>query len=235
MDYLLGLKSLAFLFSETEVSSWCSHINEDIRLWDEIHDVMHHLRAYGGMGSINDVVICVQNGHRIEKHQEPWANALLQFLLSWCSYSARCIQDGKAPSLFTVEKANIRNPRKIQGRRCLQCGYAELTKNNNDNFIAPVIVEKRLRVISDEHEMYETINKLLCANDSEIDILRKRLIHAEEKSGIHYKNSEWMRICSNCKSDDIAVYRWDLVGNIFDNSCCKMISSTDNLPLRSKK
>ena len=234
MDYLLGLKSLAFLFSEAGVSSWWVYINEDIRLWNENHDVMHHLRAYGGMGSINDVVICTQNGHRIERHQEPWANALLQFLLSWCSYSARCIQD-KAPSLFTVEKANICKSTKIHGRRCLQCGYAELTKNNNDNFIAPVIVEKRLKVISDEHEIYKIINKLLCANDSEIDILRQRLTYAEEKSGIHYRESEWMRICPNCGSNDIAVYRWELVGSIFDNSCCEIVSSTDNLPLRGKK
>ena len=59
---------------------WANWLQEDFAAWRETGDVSHHRRAYGGMGSLNDVIICRMNQHQITSQQEPWANSLFQWL-----------------------------------------------------------------------------------------------------------------------------------------------------------
>lgn len=56
------------------------------------------LGAYGGMDSLNDVVICQANGHRIEKNEENEANAHFWQLISEVNGLARrLLEDANKP------------------------------------------------------------------------------------------------------------------------------------------
>ncbi|HSM36235.1 MAG TPA: hypothetical protein VK837_07560 [Longimicrobiales bacterium] len=66
------------LLVEVGESRWARWIDRDLELWRRSRDVVHHLSAYGGMGSLNDVVLCRDNAHSLSPRQEPWADMLLR-------------------------------------------------------------------------------------------------------------------------------------------------------------
>ncbi|WP_407635981.1 DUF6966 domain-containing protein [Propionispira raffinosivorans] len=38
-------------------------MEKDLDEWENEKSVHHHISAYGGMGSLSDLIICTQNGH----------------------------------------------------------------------------------------------------------------------------------------------------------------------------
>jgi len=84
-----ALKAMYSLLEQTGEKFWRDWINEDLHYWKNSKSVKHHLSAYGGMGSFNDLVICKKNNHKVTKQQESWINPLLSDLKSICYYSAK--------------------------------------------------------------------------------------------------------------------------------------------------
>lgn len=231
--YLLVLEALAFLFAKTEVKYWEDYINFDIKEWVENKSVKHHLQAYGAMGSINDLVICLENKHSIKSHEEAWANTILERLLVWCSHSARYIEEGNIPSGSVLTEIEAYKDNQIQGWRCLQCGYSELKERNVDTYIAPAIVEARLNEALSENEICECIMELLTGKDSRIESERENMVKAIDKSGIQYVSYEgFLRPCPNCNSEDTAVYRWNVNKSIVSKVPDRLIAAQNNLPIR---
>jgi hypothetical protein len=63
---------------------WAQWLSEDaarLRSGDS-YGVTHLLSAYGGMGSLNDLIICPENGHRIKKKDVKRVNKRFQALKS---------------------------------------------------------------------------------------------------------------------------------------------------------
>ncbi|MDP4147021.1 MAG: hypothetical protein Q8936_21535, partial [Bacillota bacterium] len=140
--YRLALEAMQKLLNETGVRFWADWIEKDIEYWDDNRSVTHHLSAYGGMGSFNDVVICVVNNHKVNKHQEAWTNYLLMGLKSVAYYLAKS-EEIEINVDMLKEKLQC-NYSKIQGSRCLACGYSELSEGDVDNFIAPKIINEEI-------------------------------------------------------------------------------------------
>ena len=59
--YKITLEILAKILHEENYDHWAKWMQEDINLWEISKSIEHHLRAYGGMGSFNDVVIGSNN------------------------------------------------------------------------------------------------------------------------------------------------------------------------------
>ena len=53
--YKTTLEILAEILKEENYDHWAKWMQEDIKLWEINKNTEHHLRAYGGMGSFNDV------------------------------------------------------------------------------------------------------------------------------------------------------------------------------------
>jgi len=234
--YLLALEALAFLFAKTHVHPWAEWITRDIDAWKHNRSVAHHLQAYGTMGSINDVIICVQNQCTIERWQEPWANAILQVLLAWCHRLAEGIEAGREPSRPVLDEVSVFQLATLSGLRCLQCGYGELSESDIDAYFAGPFVDRRLRPISDIAEMRRAIEALLCARDAHIITLRRELTRAASNSGVHLvEKQKWRRPCPHCGSDDTAVYRWAVKSGPLRRTPVKLVPDVYNLPLRDTK
>lgn len=71
------------LLSSHGESHWSHWLAKDARLIRhlDLQGVEHFLSAFGGMGSINDLVLHPMNGHRIAEHEVDKANTLFRDLL----------------------------------------------------------------------------------------------------------------------------------------------------------
>lgn len=73
------------------VPGWASWLANDAKLLrsGEYYGVEHILSAFGGMGSLNDLVLCPANGHQILDAEVDRANDELQTMLGDISGRAR--------------------------------------------------------------------------------------------------------------------------------------------------
>src|ERR1700692_4794798 len=68
-------------YGETHWSGWIAGDASRLRRGD-LYGITHFLSAFGGMGSLNDLIICRQNGHRITEAETTAANEKLSQALS---------------------------------------------------------------------------------------------------------------------------------------------------------
>ncbi len=88
--YLLSVEALQQLFSSTGIDYWADWMQIDIEEWESNRNVEHHFRAYGGMGTLNDLIInSSHNGHNILPQSEPFANMLMDCLSAVSSAAAK--------------------------------------------------------------------------------------------------------------------------------------------------
>ena len=81
--------------SKSGVSYWAKWIAMDLDRWETEKSVRHHSSAYGGMGSLNDLIICTENKHSVTKSKEAWVNSLLLDLCLLCYTSSIALKDQK--------------------------------------------------------------------------------------------------------------------------------------------
>lgn len=68
-------------FGDKHWAGWIADDAQRLRRGD-LTAITHFLAAFGGMGSLNDLRICPQNGHRITEAETPAANERLSRDLS---------------------------------------------------------------------------------------------------------------------------------------------------------
>jgi hypothetical protein len=249
-QYEHSLTAMKRLLDAVGERCWTDWIGMDIVRWRSNHDTSHHLRAYGGMGSFNDILICRANQHRITEDQEPWANILFEWLKSLChflaqhpndSFTAEALSNAVGrhnPSLSAFVGGNeapasmrgyANEDRKLQGWRCLRCGYSEVSHGDIEYLIAQVVVPAMVFRSCEFMTLIQLVDQTLACNISGIDNMRKEIAAAVRASGLSSKErKDWMKHCPNCGKDDTAVYRWRL---IIDEGF-RFEPAADNLPLR---
>jgi hypothetical protein len=218
---LAAIHALLVAVGETHWAKW---IETDIHEWHESEDVSHHLSAYGGMGSFNDVYICAANGHSVTHHQEPWANALFDHLKA-LSYTlatnrGRDLHASKLVSVFD------KSPRRMTGWRCLGCGHSEATNRELESFLAIRHLPEFLTQGLMAGTLKESVEAVLSLRAPEVDLERERLRKLLRSAAIPIVDrSDWMRPCPKCGSEDPAVYRWIIDGGV--------TPASDNLPIKN--
>ena len=70
------LRRLLARYGEVHWAEWIRKDAAAIERGDR-RGVVHFLSAFGGMGSLNDVMLCPENGHRIAQHEVTGANQRL--------------------------------------------------------------------------------------------------------------------------------------------------------------
>ncbi|MBI4625708.1 MAG: hypothetical protein HY736_21120 [Verrucomicrobia bacterium] len=61
-------------------TTWLKQDAADLRAGDQ-RGVRHFLSAFGGMGSLNDLIICPENRHRVKKEEVDAVNRKLTAML----------------------------------------------------------------------------------------------------------------------------------------------------------
>lgn len=248
-QYEHSLIAMKHLLDIVGASFWANYIEENISEWRSNRETTQHLSAYGGMGSFNDLWICKANQHTVTEEQEPWANALFEWLKSLCYFLAHQPNDsftasaliqhiGRYDSVLAAfvggenASAAIRGyatkNRKLHGWRCICCGYAEASNRDIENMIAQDVVPTMVFLSCEQLTLDELVDQVLARDIPNLEKMRQSLVIAVIDSGIALVDRDgWMRPCPNCNDDDTAVYRWQLV----DNGGLRFEPSDDNLPM----
>lgn len=241
--------ALGELLNATGVDYWAQWIHSDIDQWRSANSTSHHLSAYGGMGTLNDVVICRMNQHNVTELQEPWVNILFDWLKAICHYLAQHPNDwvnaqqlsnavGRYDSVLVAfvggDKASSSlrgfdsGNHYLQGWRCLRCGHSQVSNRDIECYIAENILPSMVFRHCESFTLDKLVIQTIHRDFSQIETLRQELINAVKASGITFADrSPWLP-CPNCGKDDTAVYRWKCVAD----GSFHFIPSDDNLPLR---
>lgn len=209
--YICALKALKQLFTKTSCA-WKKWIETDIEEYLSTGSVQHHLMAYGGMGSINDIWICKVNNHTINDDAEPWANELMECLKCLSYGIAHMIKEDKK---INIEKifAESRTRKILTSIQCKSCGFSEIRKRETDSYLASLLLPKMLEEAVLQNKMEELISVCLVPDIPNLSEERERIIKLAEQSGIGFSESK-NSSCKKCGSDTRIKY-WKLDGNIF--------------------
>ena len=213
--YKTTLEVLAKILQEENYDHWAKWMQEDIKLWEINKNVEHHLNAYGGMGSFNDVVIGGNDNEGI------WKGYIFGHLQT-LAYSL-----AKGDSLESILEriSNQNGDNEINGWRCRNCGDARMTDRDINLFIVHYFIPKLFvqYVIQDKLKEVINISKLI---DSEEVITKKNQIASiiQEAKIILNLDDKWLLTCPSCGSSEVCVYRWNVLK---DGS--ELIEGNDNL------
>lgn len=224
---LLAMKRLLDVVGEAHWADW---IQTDIEQWRSERSTSHHLSAYGGMGSFNDIFICRTNQHKITKAQEPWANTLFKWLKSLCYYLAKHPKGavaaetlsrvvGRYDSVLAAfvgghaapnsMKGYVNENQELHGWRCRCCGRSEVSNGDIEQLIAQDVVPQLVFQSCESLSLDKLVDQVLACDIADIRNIRQTLVRAVVASGITLEDRDcWRQPCPNCGKEDAAVHRW---------------------------
>jgi hypothetical protein len=207
ITYEDALQAMELLLDSVGEHHWRDWVRQDLTEWRCAKQVGHHLSAYGGMGSFNDLYLCRTNRHDVTEAQEPWVNCLFEDLRSICYHLAR--HTGRRVSSAGLARTMGRVGVELSGWRCLACGYAEVTQRDTEWYIARHLVRRGILDTCASGDLAAFFRSVLTVNLPELDAERAALSKSVLSSGLRLTAREgWLRPCPNCGGQNTAVFRW---------------------------
>lgn len=234
--YVSSLKAMKYLFGEMGDEFWLDQIGKDIQAWETNKDAEQHLRLYGGMGSLNDVCLCTENGHKVRKEHAPWLDPLLEWLRSICHYLAQ--NPELQPSYSDLKNAighldamlsafvggehvpdDVRRldgfEYPLEGWRCRDCGHGEITSENIERYLAQTLLPPMILGACAERRLISIVDDVLDLNIEDRARLKREIEGIIDNSEVTLSSPRegWMRPCPSCGAEDTGVHRWIIDGN----------------------
>jgi hypothetical protein len=227
--YLNALNAMHELLEALEEHHWRKWIAQDIRDWESQKTVQHHLSAYGGMGSINDIGF-----------EDVWLGTLFEDLRSVCYHFAH--QPIAKPNVSSLEHDMGSVGFELSGWRCLLCGYGTVSHKSIDRFIARRVIRRLVLSEASGGRLQELVHSVVKSHPSDAVFTYDGVVSRVKASGLNIRdNDDWLRPCPSCGSNDTAVFRWllstktgliQLLKSNRDEGL--FVPAPDNLPLRKK-
>lgn len=215
-DALHAMHELLGVLGEKHWRDW---IAQDIADWEDRRSVSHHLSAYGGMGSFNDI-----------NFVDVWLGSLFDDLKSACYHFAH-YPKGK-PYVSVLRESMSPLGFEITGWRCLVCGYGVVSKHNIDHFVASRVIRDAVLEAAADAKLQELVRSVVEQKPSNSTLSNETVAVWVRNGGIEIRESQdWLQPCPACKADDTAVYRWRFTNKNGE----RFIPSDDNLPVRQGK
>lgn len=218
--YKTSLEILVQILKEEKYDLWANWMLEDIKLWENTKSVEHHLHAYGGMGSFNDIVIGGNDNEDIWKSKIFGSVQTLAYSLA------------SGDSLDTILGliSNQHRINEISGWRCRDCGDARLNDRDINLYIASFFIPKLFVEHIQKGQLKEIaeISKLI---HSEEVISKRQFLKVQiEKANIAFSiDNNWLWICPKCGSKEVCVYRWVVLENNTG-----LVEGNDNLMIQNR-
>ncbi len=214
--YWDALNAMHDLLGALGEQRWRSWIAEDIREWETRKSVQHHLSAYGGMGSFNDIMF----------PEDVWLGTLFDDLRGACYHLAHH-PTGRL-DVRALEHSMGKISFELSSWRCLACGYGVVSHRDIDYFIARRVIRQHVLREAERTHLQEFVRSVIHSRPSDAALTHERVADWARKSGLGIRDgNDWLRPCPSCGSNDTAVYRWLLI-----EGGQRFVPSHDNLPLR---
>ena len=215
--YKTTLEVLSKILQEENYDHWAKWMQEDIKLWETNKSVEHHLHAYGGMGSFNDVAVGGNDNEGI------WKGHVFGNLQTLAYGLAK----GDAVETILKGISNRNSSKEISGWRCRNCGDARMTDRDINLFIARYFIPTFFIKYVQQDRLKEVVDiyKLI---DSEEVINKKNQIKSliQQEGIILNPDNNWLWICPKCGSSEVCAYRW----NVLEDGS-KLVEGNDNLEI----
>jgi len=196
------LEALKNLFHNTN-NSWEGWIKKDISNFEESGDVVHHLRAYGELGSINQVKITCED-NSLPPDSIPWINQLLKEMLRLTYYLA-----GKIEANEKIKKADIMDRLShynciIAGEKCLNCRYGKVSIDKINSFLSRQIVTALIIEYMEKNELTNLVELFLSYRIPGLAKAESSIRQALKSQNLHidFQKKE-MSSCPRCKSKEV--------------------------------
>jgi hypothetical protein len=216
--YKTALEMLAQIMKEEKYDNWVNWLQEDIKLWETNKSVEHHLHAYGGMGSFNDLRVGGNDNEGI------WKGHVFGHLQT-LAYSL-----AKGDSLKSIlgDISNSNNSGQISGWRCRNCGDARMTDRNINLFIANYFIPKFFVKYVREDRLKEVVDIPKLIDSEEVKYKKTQIESLIQQANIILSLDEnWLWTCPKCGSSEVCAYRWKV-----SEDGTKMIEGDDNLEIK---
>lgn len=218
--YKISLEILIQLIKGEGYENWEKWLSEDIRLWETEKSTEHHLRAYGGMGSFNDVPLGANDLASI------WKNKLFGTVQTLAYSFAK----GEISSVPLDETFYGYGTKEFTGWRCRDCGEAKIKKRDIEIYISSVFLPKFFVEYIKQDKLKEILDLEKVINSAEVSQKRKEIEVLIQKSTIEVSDSaEWLWTCPKCQSKETCAYRWILTEND-----TKLVEADDNLSMNNR-
>jgi hypothetical protein len=210
VTYPDALNAMHLFLDKIGETHWRDWIAEDLRQWEASNSVVHHLSAYGGMGSFNDMAGPPPEERGITRAQEYLENFLFSDLKSICYYLAKHVSrsvsmDGMLRSM------EAQYP--LHGWRCLNCGHPEVGPDDIDFYIAQYLVREGIVDAVERSDLDGFVQDVIASGIPSMESERSRVKDAVLRSGIKIGSTDgWKRPCPVCGSTDTVVYEWQAEG-----------------------
>ena len=202
--YHISLEILYQLLKEVGEEHWANWIQKDIHLWTTTQSVDHHLAAYGGMGSINDLSVGGLDTIDI------WKNNLFEMAktLAW-SLAKRKITTAPLEEEFYRYGAS-----EIGGWRCRNCGLSRIGTTNVELYLAAEFLPKLFVAYIKQDKLLEILDlENIIVLDSIVE-KRNAIEKLVQNSNITLSiGNNWLQTCPDCNSEDVCAYRWQITDN----------------------
>lgn len=213
--YKQSLELLRTILLENQYDFWANWMTEDIENWEKNKNTEHHLRAYGGMGSFNDVVIGNQDLASL------WQGRLFGMLqsLAYGLANGEVLKDILARITTTSTQ--------ISSWRCQDCGAARINAIDIERFVCASILPQTLVNYLKDNRLAELldINKLI--SSEEVSNKKTAIERLIRQSNIEIdSDNNWLWTCPKCGSSKVCSYRWEILNNE-----TKIVESADNLEI----
>lgn len=213
--YKLSLEMLSSILQEEKYDFWVDWMKKDIELWESGRSTEHHLHAYGGMGSFNDII--VGDGSIVGI----WKGKLFGMLQTLAYQLAK--EKSETPS-FDEEEYRY-GFSEIQGWRCLKCSHARINDIDIERYLVMLLFSKYfVEFLKDDLKKIFPLENII--NSEEVTQKREKIRNLVLKSGIEIDNKDWLHSCPKCGSTDVCVYRW-----IVDETFTSLSEADNNLEI----
>jgi len=219
--YEISLKILYQLLHQSGNNHWANWIKKDIKLWKLEKSVKHHLGAYGGMGSINDLWVGGENKDGI------WENLIFETIknLSWNLAKKRIKEAPKSVEFYKNGNGQL------TGWRCINCGISKISKTKIEYYLSNKYLPAKIVQLVKDKNLEDLLPVKNWIHNSEIEVERAKILQSISETDIELEEfSFWLKICPNCKSGNVCVYRWEY--EIIND---RIIESKDNLKIKGSQ
>jgi|GEM_PF-741756 len=216
-NYKAALYILHGLLIESGNEHWAESIKKDIYLWETRNSVTHHLRSFGGMGSIND--LCIGDNDVIGV----WKSTLFDITKTF-SWSLAKKKITPPNEIFNNDK-----PNEISGWRCIHCGHARIATMNIEHYLAATMLPDLFVKYALENRLIDILELKRITTLDSIVRTRERIKGLVQSNNITLSlNNEWLTVCPKCGINDVCVYRWKL-----ENNDAKLVAAVNNLKIKT--
>jgi hypothetical protein len=199
--YKTALSLLITMLKDSGYDNWINWLSEDIRLWESEHTTEHHLQAYGGMGSFNDVLIGNNDETGI------WKGKVFS-IIQTLAYS---LAKGNITTAPLEESFYGNEPHEISGWRCRNCGNASINERNINIYVSAFFIPKFFVKYLKQGNIEEILSIEKMINSAEVLQKKQNIKHLVLANGIGFSPiNDWFWTCPKCSSNEVCSYRWNI-------------------------